>query len=67
MKDFGELNRQAHYVQNKKEDIKMDEKQKTEAVSNVKSIKQYFESGTHGRPVNLQELRKMTPEDRAEL
>ena len=46
----------------------MDEKQKTEAVSNVKSIKQYFESGTHGRPVNLQELRKMTAaEDRAEL
>ena len=45
----------------------MDEKQKTEAVSNVKSIKQYFESGTHGRKVDLQELRKMTPEDRAEL
>lgn len=33
----------------------------------VKAIKTYFESGPFGRPINLQELKILSPEDRTEL
>jgi len=39
----------------------------TEGKSNVKTIKEYFESGPWGRKVDLKELKALNPQERASL
>jgi len=38
-----------------------------EQLSNVKAIKEYFESGVNGRKVEMSELKELTAQERQEI